>query len=88
MSWLLHNLHYPLILVQPQTAGQFEHIFVIFSDDALDNSGILFKEKAGDVFQEPQGRTMRVRNLSTTDGVKFIVFQIGDAGKPLMIKAK
>ncbi len=46
------------------------------------------KLEAGDVFQEPQGRTMRVRNLSSTDGVKFIVFQIGDAGKPLMIKAK
>ena len=46
------------------------------------------KLEPGDVFQEPQGRTMRVRNLSSTDGVKFIVFQIGDAGKPLMIKAK
>ncbi len=46
------------------------------------------KLEAGDVFQEPQGRTMLVRNLSTTHGVKLLVFQIGDAGNPLMIKAK
>ncbi len=42
----------------------------------------------GDVFQEPQGRTMLARNLSSTQGVKLLVFQIGDEGKPLMIKAK
>ncbi len=46
------------------------------------------KLEPGDVFQEPQGRTMRVRNLSTTHGVKLLVFQIGDEGKPRMIKAK
>ena len=46
------------------------------------------KLEAGDVFQEPQGRTMLVRNLSTTHGVKLLVFQIGDEGKPRMIKAK
>jgi hypothetical protein len=31
---------------------------------------------------------MRARNLSTNDWVKIVVFQVGDEGKPMMIKAK
>jgi len=43
----------------------------------------------GDVFQEPVGdRVMQARNKSATHGVKIVVFQIGDEGVPLMIKAE
>ncbi len=76
------------------TGGRHSHpgqVFVYILEGSLNmeiEGNAPRKLEAGDVFQEPQGRTMRVRNLSTTDGVKFIVFQIGDAGKPLMIKAK
>ena len=41
----------------------------------------------GDVFQEPSGRSMVGKNLSSTHGAEFVVFQIGDKGKPLMVKA-
>ncbi len=44
--------------------------------------------KAGQLYQEPIRRPMRGRNLSTTDNLKLLVFQVGDAGKPMMIKVK
>ena len=31
---------------------------------------------------------MQARNLSTSDGAKFVVFQVGGEGKPMLIKAK
>ncbi len=43
---------------------------------------------AGGLYKEPLGRTMRARNLTTNDWVKIVVFQVGDEGKPMMIKAK
>ncbi len=43
---------------------------------------------AGELYQEPLRQEMQARNLSTTDGVKFVVFLVGDAGKPMMIKAE
>ncbi len=42
----------------------------------------------GDVFQEQPGRSMVGRNLSSTHGAKILVFQIGDKGKPLTVKAE
>lgn len=44
--------------------------------------------KAGELYQEPIRAVMQGRNLSTTDAAKIIVFQVGDEGKPMMIKAK
>jgi hypothetical protein len=31
---------------------------------------------------------MRAKNLSATGPTKIVVFQVGDTGKPVMIKAK
>ncbi len=31
---------------------------------------------------------MRGKNVSTTDAAKIVVFQAGDEGKPMMIKAE
>ncbi len=43
----------------------------------------------GDVYAEPVGsKTMQGWNKSSTHGVKLIVFQIGDEGKPLMVKVE
>ncbi|MCZ6873981.1 MAG: cupin domain-containing protein, partial [bacterium] len=44
--------------------------------------------KAGEVYEEPTGRVMQGRNLSTANPLKLVVFQVGDKGKPMMIKAK
>ncbi len=42
----------------------------------------------GDVFEEPPGKLMVGKNLSSTHGARLIVFQIGDKGKPLLIDKK
>lgn len=43
----------------------------------------------GDVYAEPVGdRVMQAWNKSSTHGVKLVVFQIGDEGEPLMVKAE
>lgn len=43
----------------------------------------------GDVYAEPVGnKTMQAQNKSSTHGVKLVVFQVGDEGKPLMVKAE
>ena len=43
---------------------------------------------AGELYQEPIGNAMQARNLSTTEVTKIIVFQVGDEGKPMMIKVE
>jgi quercetin dioxygenase-like cupin family protein len=43
---------------------------------------------AGELYQEPIGNTMQARNLSATEPTKIIVFQVGDEGKPMMIKTE
>lgn len=43
---------------------------------------------AGELYQEPLHQVMQARNTSTSDGVELVVFQIGDEGKPMMIKAE
>ena len=40
----------------------------------------------GELFQEPLGKVMRVKNPSADDWTKFVVFQIGEAGKPMAVK--
>ena len=42
---------------------------------------------AGELYQEPLQGVMQARNLSTTDWAKIVVFQVGDVGNPMMIKA-
>ncbi len=43
---------------------------------------------AGQLYEEPIGRVMQARNLSSDGVLKLVVFQIGETGKPMMIKAK
>jgi quercetin dioxygenase-like cupin family protein len=43
---------------------------------------------AGKLYKEPTRSVMQGRNLSTTNPTKIVVFQVGDEGKPMMIKAE
>ncbi len=43
---------------------------------------------AGELYPEVPGMVMRAKNLSATGPTKILVFQVGDTGKPMMIKAK
>ena len=42
----------------------------------------------GEVYHEAVNKVMQARNLSTTDSTDVIIFQVGDKGEPLMIKAQ
>lgn len=44
--------------------------------------------EAGQLYPEPLSVKMRGRNLSTEDDLEILVFQVGDIGKPMMIKVE
>ena len=43
---------------------------------------------AGELYPEVPGMVMVGKNVSTSAPTKILVFQVGDTGKPMMIKAK
>ncbi len=43
---------------------------------------------AGELYPEVPGMVMRGKNVSTSAPAKILVFQVGDTGKPMMVKAK
>ncbi len=42
----------------------------------------------GDVLYELPNRNMVANNISSTKGAKFLVFQVGDIGKPVTVKVE
>ncbi len=42
----------------------------------------------GDVLHEMPDRNMVANNISSTKGARFLVFQVGDIGKPLTVKVE
>ena len=65
-------------------------VFVYILEGALDieTGGKKQTVRAGELYQEPLRAVMQARNLSASKEVKLIVFQVGDAGKPMMVKAE
>ncbi len=43
---------------------------------------------SGDILYELPDRNMVANNISSTKGAKFLVFQVGDIGKPLTVKVE
>ncbi len=43
---------------------------------------------AGELYAEDIDSTMTGKNLSASDDLEILVFQVGDIGKPMMIKAE
>ncbi len=43
---------------------------------------------AGDIYPEVPGMVMVGKNVSSDKPLKIVVFQVGETGKPMMIKAK
>ncbi len=41
--------------------------------------------RPGDVLHEIPDRSMVANNISSTEGARFLVFQVGDIGKPLTV---
>ncbi len=44
--------------------------------------------KAGELYAEDINAAMVGKNLSATDDLEILVFQVGDIGKPMMLKVK
>ncbi|WP_162917672.1 cupin domain-containing protein [Dongia deserti] len=65
------------------------YVYVLEGSFTIDEQG---KErrtlKAGEVYKEPIGTTMRARNLNTSEPLKLLVFQVTPEGEPRMVKAE
>ncbi len=44
--------------------------------------------KAGELYPEVPGMVMHARNVSSDKATRIVVFQVGDTGKPMMIKSR
>ena len=63
-------------------------VYVLEGTFTVETGGKTLTFQAGELFPEPLGLTMRGKNLSTDDDLEILVFQVGDVGKPMMIKVK
>lgn len=63
-------------------------VYVVEGELSIDVPGMPRQTfKAGEFYREKVGQVMVGGNASTTKPTKIVVFQIGDADKPMMIKA-
>ena len=61
-------------------------VYVLEGEITIETEGRVQTISAGELYQEELRQTMWGKNSSTKDAAKFVVFQVGDAGKPMMIK--
>ncbi len=64
------------------------YVYVLEGELTVDSEGKTLTFKAGDLYPEPLQRSMVGKNLSTSDDLEILVFQIGDVGKPMMVKVE
>jgi len=63
-------------------------VYVLEGEVTVETEKGTFTLRAGELYPEVPGVVMRAKNLSTSVPAKILVFQVGDTGKPMMIKAK
>lgn len=63
-------------------------VYVLEGTLTVETGGKIETYQAGELYPEPINSAMRGKNLSTDDDLKFVVFQVGDVGKPMMVKVK
>ncbi len=61
-------------------------VYVLECEFTVETDAGIETVSAGKIYREELRQTMRGKNLSTTDAAKIVVFQVGDKGKPMMIK--
>ncbi len=64
------------------------YVYVLEGKLTVELEGRTITVSEGEVYQEVPQMVMRARVLSTSEPTKIVVFQVGDTGKPMMIKAK
>ncbi len=63
-------------------------VYVLEGELSIETDAGIETISAGKLYREELRQTMRAKNLSTTDAAKIVVFQVGDEGKPMMVKVK
>ena len=61
-------------------------VYVLEGELTVETDAGIQTVSAGQIYREELRQTMRGKNLSTKDAAKIVVFQVGDEGKPMMIK--
>ncbi len=64
------------------------HVFVYVIEGALEinvEGSEPARVEAGGAFHEIPDRPMTAKNVSASEGARFVVFQVGEQGKPLMV---
>lgn len=64
------------------------HVFVYVMEGALEidvEGREPARVEAGGAFHELPDRPMTAKNVSSSEGARFVVFQVGEQGKPLMV---
>lgn len=64
------------------------YVYVLEGEFTMDSGGETTTYRAGDLYPEPLNQPMQPRNASASDDLKVLVFQVGEVGKPMMIKAE
>ncbi len=63
-------------------------VYVLEGEITVETEKGVLTVPAGELYPEVPGVVMRAKNVSTSVPTKVLVFQVGDTGKPMMIKAK
>ncbi len=63
-------------------------VYVLEGELTIETEKGMLTVPAGELYPEVPGMVMRGKNLSTSVPAKVLVFQVGDTGKPMMIKAE
>ncbi len=63
-------------------------VYVLEGEFTVETEKGVLTVPAGELYPEVPGVVMRAKNVSTSVPTKVLVFQVGDTGKPMMIKAK
>ena len=64
------------------------YVYILEGELTVETGGETLTFKAGDLYPEGPEQSMVGRNLSASDDLELLVFQIGDEGKPMMVKVE
>jgi len=63
-------------------------LYVVEGTGTMDTEGESRTARAGEVLNQLAGKTMVMRNASTSERLKFVVFQVGATGAPMIVVVK
>ena len=63
-------------------------VYVLEGELTVETEGKTETYGAGQLYPEQLNTVMQGKNLSTSDDLELLVFQVGDIGKPMMLKAE